>query len=92
MNGNTFDKPQATAEEEMFEDVGLQDEPRPKKKSFLSRFGESASDGPSTTGETSKSHFNLHLPGRKRGHSGQGAELGSIERPGSKGRSDGVVR
>lgn len=91
MNGETFHRPQST-EEEGFEDVGLQDEPKPKKKSFLSRFGESASDPPSTVGETNKSHFGLHLPGRKRGQSGQGAELGNIERPGSKGKGDGVLR
>lgn len=89
VNGNTFDKPQSTEEEEGFEEVGLHDEPKPKKKSFLSRFGESASDAPTAAGDTSKSHFGLHLPGRKRGQSGQGAELGSIERPGSKGKSDG---
>ena len=74
--------------------MGLQEEPKPpKKKSFLSRFGESAADTPgSGSGDTTKSHFSLHLPGRKRGHSGQGAELGSIERPGSKGKSDTTVR
>lgn len=91
VNGSTFEKPQST-EEEGFEDVGLQDESKPKKKSFLSRFGESASDTHSSTGDTGKSHFGLHLPGRKRGQSGQGAELGHIERPGSKGKIDGVVR
>jgi hypothetical protein len=93
MNGNTFEKPQSTEEEEGLEEVDLHDEPKPKKKSFLSRFGESASDTPSLAGETTKSHFGLHLPGRKRGQSGQGAELGNIERPGSsKGKSDGSVR
>jgi hypothetical protein len=94
LNGNTFDRPRETKEEEdaVFEDVGLQDDPKPKKKSFLSRFGESTSDPSTTAGEPAKSHFNLHLPGRKRGQSGQGAELGNIERPGSKGRTDGLVR
>jgi hypothetical protein len=95
MTGSTFEKPQSTTEEdeaEGFEDIGLHDEPKPKKKSFLSRFGESPSDSPGTAGETSKSHFTLHLPGRKRGQSGQGAELGHIERPGSKGKTDGIVR
>ena len=92
MNGDTFKKPQSTEEEAGFEEVELQDEPKPKKKSFLSRFGESSSDSPGTTGDASKSHFGLHLPGRRRGQSGQGAELGHIERPGSKGKSDGIVR
>ena len=94
VNGNTFEKPQSTEEEE-FEDVGLQDEPKPpKKKGFLSRFGESASSDPpgSAGGEPVRSHFSLHLPGRKRGQSGQGAELGSIERPGSKGKGESTVR
>ncbi len=92
VNGSTFDRPQSTEEEEGFEEVGLQDEPKPKKKGFLSRFGESTSDTHNTTSDTNKSHFGLHLPGRKRGQSGQGAELGHIERPGSKGKSDGFVR
>jgi hypothetical protein len=92
MTGSTFEKPQSTKEEEAFEDVGLHDEPKPKKKSFLSRFGESATDSPTGAGDTPKSHFNLHLPGRKRGQSGQGAELGNIQRPDSKGKGDGIVR
>lgn len=91
MNGSTFGRPQSTEEEE-FEDVGLQDEPKPKKKGFLSRFGDSGSDAASNAGDTGKSHFGLHLPGRKRGQSGQGAELGNIERPASKGKPDGIVR
>ena len=91
MNGSTFEKPQST-EEEGFEEVGLHDEPKPRKKGFLSRFGDSVSDAPSTVGDIGRSHFGLHLPGRKRGQSGQGAELGNIERPGSKGKSDGIVR
>lgn len=76
-------------EEGGFVEVGLHDEPKPKRKGFLSRLGESASD---TAGDIGRSHFGLHLPGRKRGQSGQGAELGDIERPGSKGKSDGIVR
>lgn len=106
VTGSTFERPESTEEEkeegERFEDVGLQDEPAgsksaPKKKSFFSsRFGESSTDATGAAGgdaTTNKSHFGLHLPGRRRGHSGQAAELGNIERPASsKGRAEGVVR
>lgn len=95
VNSNTFKKPGAT-EEEGFEDVGLNDEAKPKKRSFLSRFGEAASDNPATTTDpTTPVHHGFHLPGmtgRKRGQSGKGAELGSIDRPVSKGKGDGVIR
>ena len=95
VKNNTFEKPRAT-EEERFEDVGLNDETKIKKKSFLSRFGETASDNPgSSTEPTAPAHHGFHLPGitgRKRGQSGKGAELGNIERPTSKERGDGVIR
>jgi hypothetical protein len=92
VNGSTFEKPGAT--DEAFEDVGLNDEAKPKKKSFLSRtFGESAVDtNPNVTGNATASHHGFHLPGRKRGQSGKGAELGAIEKPGSSGKDDGVIR
>jgi len=103
IHSNQFEKPRPTEEEE-FEDVGLND-PKPKKKSFLSRFGESANNEnapPSTNGDgrpTSNGHhgFISHIPGmsgRKRGQSGTGAELGAMEseRPTSKGQNDGVIR
>lgn len=90
MNGNTFDKP-ATVRDEDFEDVKLIDDvakPQPKKKSFLSRFGETNNE-PNVNGE--KSHH-FHLPGRKRGQSGSGAELGEVKRPTSKGNAEVAVK
>lgn len=71
-------------EEEDFEDVGLNDDPKPaqqapppKKRGFLSRLTDSNNDQAApgaTSGQDSKWHFG----GRKRGQSGQGAELGSM--------------
>jgi len=77
-----FDKQPPTAEEG-FEEVGLNDEnkqPQSKRKSFFSKFGDDH-DTPPQSPNTSTSRF--HLPGRKRGQSGQGAELGEISRPGT---------
>ena len=92
MNGNTFQKPSAT-EEHGFEDVGLNDEAKPKKRGFLSRFGETGADASgSSTDATASTHHGFHLPGRKRGQSGKGAELGNMQRPESKGKDDGVIR
>lgn len=66
-------------EEEPFEDVGLGEEVKPKKKGFLSRFGDSHNDAQSA--KTSTSPFAFHIPGRKRGQSGAGSELGSMKVP-----------
>ncbi len=93
-----FDRPPPT-DEEGFEDVGLNDEKKepPKRKSIFARFGDNndspaAGDAP----RPSSSHRGFHLPGRKRGQSGQGAELGNIDRPTTNGvtngNDDGVVR
>jgi len=88
INDRHFDKPQPTAEEG-FEDVGLNDEPKPapKKKSFFSRFGndDTAEAPPTNTPSTSR----FHIGGRKRGQSGVGEELGSIQRPGTPSKSEG---
>ena len=66
-------------EEETFEEVGLTDEVKPKKKGFLSRFGDSSNDAqPAAKSSTS---FGFHIPGRKRGQSGVGSELGSMKVP-----------
>lgn len=65
-------------EEETFEDVGLSDEVKPKKKGFLSRFGDSSNDAQQAKSSTS---FGFHIPGRKRGQSGGGSELGSMKLP-----------
>jgi len=74
-------------EEEDFEDVGLNDDPKPaqqaappKKRGFLSRLTESSSDQ-AAPGATSGQESKWHFGGRKRGQSGQGAELGSMPQP-----------
>ena len=101
-----FERP-TTTDEEGFEDVGLtggsndgpnnqpQNEVKqpPKKKGIFSRFGDNSElpvsgDAP----RPNSSHRGFHLPGRKRGQSGQGAELGNIEQLATKGEDDGVIR
>ena len=82
-------------EEDAFEDIGLGDEitSPPKKKGIFARFGDN-SDQPAN-GEVvrpSSGHRGFHLPGRKRGHSGQGAELGNMEKIQLKAEDDGVVK
>jgi hypothetical protein len=74
-------------EEEDFEDVGLNDDPKPvqqaaapKKRGFLSRLTESSNDQ-AAPGATSGQESKWHFGGRKRGQSGQGAELGSMPQP-----------
>jgi hypothetical protein len=66
--------------EEGFEDVGLNDEPKPqpKKRGIFARFGDSSADGKS---EDKASGHHFSLTGRKRAESGQGAELKSMSRP-----------
>ncbi|KAI3331838.1 hypothetical protein HD806DRAFT_171284 [Xylariaceae sp. AK1471] len=78
-----FDKELPTAEEG-FEDVGLNDDQKhnqqqPKKKGFFAKFSEP---------QESNTHTHTHgqgmarfIPGRKRAQSGQGAELGPVDRP-----------
>ncbi|KAL8798778.1 MAG: hypothetical protein Q9182_006390 [Xanthomendoza sp. 2 TL-2023] len=77
-------RPQPT-DEETFEDVGLSDEAKqqpPKKRGIFARFGDNSDTAPSGDGSRpSSSHRGFHLPGRKRGQSGQGAELGNMDRP-----------
>ena len=79
-----LERPQPT-EEEVFEDVGLNDETKQqptKKRGIFARFGDNTEAASSNDGSRpASSHRGFHLPGRKRGQSGQGAELGSIERP-----------
>ena len=102
--------PSTTESEDAFEDVGLNDETSKqpqaaKKRGFLSRFGDqqpqqppaSADSTPPGTADAAKAGglgLGFHFPGRKRGQSGVGAELGNMERPGSaKGmKNDGVIR
>ncbi|KAL2003568.1 hypothetical protein VTN02DRAFT_3351 [Thermoascus thermophilus] len=83
VNGSSFSQPQSM-EEEHFEDVGLGDEVKPKKKSIFSRFGDSSSDASSSAGSSwpSSSHLGFRIPGRKRAQSGtQGGELSNMNPP-----------
>ncbi|KAI1273323.1 hypothetical protein F5Y07DRAFT_402485 [Xylaria sp. FL0933] len=78
MRHRSFERELPTAEEG-FEDVGLDDQKlnqqQPKKKSFFAKFSETQEPG--THGEG----LSRFIPGRKRAQSGQGAELGPVERP-----------
>nr|UPX44760.1 hypothetical protein FAC2J5_12 [Penicillium camemberti] len=66
-------------EEEAFEEVGLNDEAKPKKKGFLSRFGDSSNDAQPPGPKSSTSSFGFHIPGRKRGQSAGASELASVK-------------
>jgi len=77
--------------EESFEDVGLNDDGKQsqapqnptKRRGFFSKFGsEAPAEGTPVVSTQSMARF---LPGRKRGHSGQGAELGAMPSPVSDG-------
>ncbi|OAA73461.1 hypothetical protein ISF_00362 [Cordyceps fumosorosea ARSEF 2679] len=62
---------QAPTPEESFEDVGLDDgKQQPRKRGFFAKLTES---------QDKDSMPRFLMGGRKRGHSGQGAELGSVE-------------
>lgn len=77
MRSGSFDKANSM-EEEKFEEVGLNDETKPKKKGLFSRFGDSADAAQSGNRSTS---FGFHIPGRKRGQSGGGSELNAMKEP-----------
>lgn len=68
-------------EEEAFEDVGLDDEEaKPKKKSIFSRFSELSSESqPSGNTKPSSQPLGFHIPGRKKGPTSVGSELGTIK-------------
>ncbi|EED24087.1 conserved hypothetical protein [Talaromyces stipitatus ATCC 10500] len=70
-----------TMEEETFEDVRLADEDvKPKKKGLFARFGDNSSENTgNNNNRPSSSHLGFRLPGRKRGQSGQGAELSNYK-------------
>ena len=73
--------------------MGLNDDTKPKRKSIFSRFGDSVDPPSSEEGSRpSSSHRGFHLPGRKRGQSGQGAELGNITKPAPRETDDEVIR
>lgn len=77
IRSNEFNKPETMAEEK-FEDVGLNEEAKPKKKGLFSRFGDS-NDTPQAGNKSTP--FGFHIPGRKRGQSGAGSELRSMKEP-----------
>lgn len=67
--------------EEGFEDVGLNDEPKPqpvKKRGIFARFGDNNSSNADSRQESSGHHFSL--TGRKRAESGKGEELKAMPR------------
>jgi len=71
--------------EEGFEEVGLNDEPKPqpKKRSIFSRFGDNSHANEKTEERPSSSHH-FSLTGRKRAESGTGSELKAMPRPSSE--------
>ncbi|KAJ5620556.1 hypothetical protein N7510_004540 [Penicillium lagena] len=66
-----------------FEDVGLNDEAKPKKKGIFARFGDSSGEPQHSGGAKPTSTFGFHIPGRKRGQSGGGSELNPMNAPAS---------
>lgn len=68
--------------EEGFEDVGLNDEPKPqpKKRSIFSRFGDNNHANEKTEERPGSSHH-FSLTGRKRAESGAGSELKPMPKP-----------
>lgn len=87
-------EPPRTTEEEVFEDVGLNDEAKqpPKKRGIFARFGDNTeSSAPVDSSRPNSSHRGFHLPGRKRAQSGQGAELGHMTKPATAGGANGVT-
>lgn len=92
VNGSSFQQPQSM-EEEHFEDVGLNDEVKPKKRGIFSRFGDSSSEASSSAGNSRPPslHLGFRIPGRKRAPSGQGAELRNIDPQPSRTEVEGAV-
>lgn len=88
MNERRFERHPPTAEEG-FEDVGLNDDQnkQPKKRGFFSKFGENSE--PNAQSPTTS---RFHIGGRKRGQSGVGEELGSIQQPTAGGKEVTEVR
>lgn len=84
---------------EGFEEVGLNDDYKPqpqqapaqppKKRGFFAKFSDhnnqESPHSPVASPSPTTSRFSI-LPGRKRGQSGQGAELGQVDRPRSPNR------
>ncbi|KAI9846099.1 MAG: hypothetical protein M1837_004355 [Sclerophora amabilis] len=82
---------QPPMEEETFEEVGLNDDTRPKKKSIFSRFADSSESNTTPNVPSTSGHRGFHFTGRKRGQSGQGSELGNIARPESSAAPEVTV-
>ena len=81
----SFDKPELRHVEENFKEVDLNDDAKPKRRGIFARFGGDSNDthsNPSNENSrpTSSHHFGINFAGRKRGQSGQGAELRSMPR------------
>lgn len=72
----------------------MNDEIKPKKKGLFSRFTNDTPESPASAdgSRPNSSHHGFHIPGRKRGQSGQGAELGSIDKSATDGGDDGVIK
>ncbi|KAJ5832240.1 hypothetical protein N7474_000551 [Penicillium riverlandense] len=68
-------------QEDDFEDVGLNDEAKPKKKGIFARFGDSSGETQQSGGAKPTSTFGFHIPGRKRGQSAGGSELNPMNTP-----------
>lgn len=77
VNGTHFEPPDST-EEEGFEDVGLNDDVKPKKKGFFARFGDSSSQTSGQNARPSSVHHGFHIPGRKRDQGQHTSELENI--------------
>jgi hypothetical protein len=70
-----------TTAEEGFEDVGLNDEPKPqKKRGIFARFGDNSdAEAKDKEERPTSSHHHFGFPGRKRAQSGsQGSEMKSM--------------
>ena len=90
---NKSDRPTSTVEE-AFEDVGLDDQKQQqssvhtRKRGFFSKFSDEKDKDAATQGPVSR----FLNTGRKRGQSGQGAELGNMEQPKAVVTSEGQDR
>ncbi|KAF2471946.1 uncharacterized protein BDR25DRAFT_302773 [Lindgomyces ingoldianus] len=68
--------------EEGFEDVGLNDEPKPtKKRGLFARFGDNSNIDVAHEERPSSSHHHFGFTGRRRAQSGQGSELKPMVTP-----------
>lgn len=78
---NLSKQPEAM-EEEQYEEVALDDEEvKPKRKSIFSRFGDFTNDSAQNSSTSKSSTLGFHIPGRKRGPSNPGSELGTFKAP-----------